>query len=264
MQTAAGSDVALAQPAVDAPAPQQVLEFRDVSKRFDDGTLALDGVSLGVRQGEFVSIVGPSGCGKSTLLRLSSGLSPITGGEIETRFSSLGYVFQDATLLPWRTVERNVELLGELDGVPRSLRRRAAAEAIQLVGLAGFEKSYPRALSGGMRMRTSLARALTRNPDPFFFDEPFGALDAITRERLNDEVQNLYTQRRFTAVFVTHALSEAIYLATRVVVMSARPGRVVAEFDIPFDYPRGPDLRFTNEFSDLSQQIAHALLEGSR
>jgi len=244
-------------PAV-APA-EPILDFVETSKRFSDGTVALQDLNLSIRPGEFVSLVGPSGCGKSTLLRIASGLSPITGGRVVTRYGSLGYVFQDATLMPWRTVQRNVELLAQLEGKPRAECRRLAREAIDLVGLSGFERHYPKALSGGMRMRVSLARSLTLNPDPFLFDEPFGALDAITRERLNDEVLRLYTDRRFTAVFVTHSISEAVYLSSRVVVMAPRPGRVIAEFDVPFDYPRTPHLRYEPEFSALSHEVAECL-----
>jgi NitT/TauT family transport system ATP-binding protein len=236
-----------------------ILDFVGLHKRFSNGTVALESLDLSIQQGEFVSLVGPSGCGKSTLLRIAAGLSPISEGRVETRFDSLGYVFQDATLMPWRTVQHNVELLAQLEGRARSDRRRLAREAIDLVGLSGFEKHYPKMLSGGMRMRVSLARALTLDPDPFLFDEPFGALDAITRERLNDEVLRLYTARRFTAVFVTHSISEAVYLSSRVVVMAPRPGRVVAEFEVPFAYPREPHLRYEPEFAALSHEIAECL-----
>jgi NitT/TauT family transport system ATP-binding protein len=238
-----------------------MLDFRGLSKTFSTGTVALDNLNLAVHLGEFVSLVGPSGCGKSTLLRIASGLSSITEGRVETRYTSLGYVFQDPTLMPWRTVHRNVELLAQLEGVSRANRRRLAAEAIELVGLSGFERHYPKMLSGGMRMRVSLARALTLNPDPFLFDEPFGALDAITRERLNDEVLKLYADRRFTAMFVTHSIAEAVYLSSRVVVMAPRPGRVIAEFRVPFEYPREPHLRYTPEFGALAHEISECMRE---
>jgi NitT/TauT family transport system ATP-binding protein len=235
------------------------LAFAAVSKRFDDGTLALLPTSCSVRPGELVSIVGPSGCGKSTLLRLAAGLTRPTTGTITVGAQNLGYVFQDPTLLPWRTVRRNVELLGELHNVPKDERRAAAAAAIETVGLTGFENKYPRALSGGMRMRASLARALTMSPEVFLFDEPFGAVDEITRERLNDELLRLFDARRFAALFVTHSVTEATFLATRVLVMSARPGTLLADIPIPFGYPRPPELRYEPEFAKVAGEIGAVL-----
>jgi NitT/TauT family transport system ATP-binding protein len=237
------------------------LAFDRVSKVFPDGTQALDEVSLQVRSGEMVSIVGPSGCGKSTLLRLASRLSAPSAGSIAVAEGNLGYVFQDATLLPWRTVQSNVELLAELAGVPRAVRARLAAEAISLTGLNGFERHRPRALSGGMRMRVSLARALTMRPRIFLFDEPFGALDEITRERLNGELLGLFERERFAGLFVTHSVGEATFLASRVLVMSARPGRIVAEIDVPFGYPRAPELRFDPDFAAVAGRISAQLRE---
>jgi NitT/TauT family transport system ATP-binding protein len=235
------------------------LRFRGVSMVYPDGTHALRETTFDVRPGEFVTVVGPSGCGKSTLLRIASGLNPPTTGSVEVDRSTLGYVFQDATLLQWRNVQRNVELLAELKGVARGERARLATEKIQLVGLSGFEKKYPKQLSGGMKMRASLARTLVLDPQVFLFDEPFGAVDEITRERLNDEVISLFGRQRFAGLFITHSISEAVFLSTRVLVMSARPGAVVAEFDIPFDFPRDPELRFDPEFARLSGQISHSL-----
>ncbi|MEI6403197.1 MAG: ABC transporter ATP-binding protein, partial [Actinomycetota bacterium] len=202
---------------------------------FPDGTHAVDNVSFDVRPGEFVTVVGPSGCGKSTLLKIASGLHDPTTGSVDVDRKSVGYVFQDATLLQWRTVQRNVELLAELEGVGKAERARRAASAIQLVGLAGFEGKYPKQLSGGMKMRASLARTLVLDPKVFLFDEPFGAVDEITRERLNDEVIQLFERERFAGLFITHSISEAVFLSTRVLVMSARPGSIVASYDIPFD-----------------------------
>ena len=226
---------------------------------FPDGTHALGETSFDVNLGEFVTVVGPSGCGKSTLLRIASGLNKPTTGFVSVDRASLGYVFQDATLLQWRNVQRNVELLAELEGVPKAERRRRATENIQLVGLTGFEKKYPKQLSGGMKMRASLARSLVLEPSVFLFDEPFGAVDEITRERLNDEVINLFERKGFAGLFITHSISEAVFLSTRILVMSARPGRIVGEFMVPFEYPRVPDLRFEPEFAELSGQISHAL-----
>src|SRR5579862_9362469 len=235
------------------------LTFAGVSKRFDDGTLALLPTSFAVRPGELVAVVGPSGCGKSTLLRLAAALTQPTTGTITVGAHNLGYVFQDATLLPWRTVRRNVELLGELHGIPKEERRAAAAAAITTVGLTGFEDKYPRALSGGMRMRASLARALTMSPDVFLFDEPFGAVDEITRERLNDELLGLFQARRFAALFVTHSVTEAAFLATRVLVMSDRPGRILTDLEVPFPYPRRPELRYDPAFARVTGRIGAAL-----
>jgi NitT/TauT family transport system ATP-binding protein len=235
------------------------LRFRGVGKRFPDGTVALADVDLEVADGEFVSVVGPSGCGKSTVLRIVSGLSRATDGTVEVRAGTLGYVFQDPTLLPWRSVRKNVELLAELEHMPKQERRQRSAEAIKLVGLTGFERHRPRALSGGMRMRVSLARSLVLQPDLFLFDEPFGALDEITRERLNDELLQLFLARRFAALFVTHSVSEAVFLSTRVIVLSPRPGRVLGDFPIPFDYPRQPQLRFSDEFAHVAARVSRCL-----
>ncbi|WP_409331311.1 ABC transporter ATP-binding protein [Trujillonella humicola] len=242
----------------------RVLHFRDVAKTFPDGTVALEGVDLDIRRGEFVTVVGPSGCGKSTLLRIASDLSPATSGEVQVDAQRIGYVFQDATLLPWRSVLKNVQLLGELHGMGRRSLEQASRDAIDLVGLTGHEKKLPRELSGGMRMRASLARSLTLDPDLFLFDEPFGALDEITRERLNDELLGLFAAKRFGALFITHSVGEAVYMSTRVLVMSGRPGHVVASFDVPFGPDRDPELRFTPEFAALSGEISHALREGHR
>jgi NitT/TauT family transport system ATP-binding protein len=241
------------------PAAPGGLTFDAVGMRFPDGTEAIREASFSVAPGEFVSIVGPSGCGKSTLLKITAGLLRATTGEIEVGAGNLGYVFQDATLLPWRTVRGNVELLGELEGLPRAQRRRAAQEAIDLVGLGGFETKYPKSLSGGMRMRASLARALTLKPRTFLFDEPFGALDEITRERLNDELLALFERERFAGLFITHSIAEAVFLSTRVLVMSARPGRIVGDFAVPFAYPRRPELRFDPAFAELSGHVSESL-----
>ncbi|MGY1839946.1 MULTISPECIES: ABC transporter ATP-binding protein [unclassified Modestobacter] len=253
-----------------APAPtvpavatrERVLHFRDVAKAFPDGTVALEGVDLDIRRGEFVTVVGPSGCGKSTLLRIASGLSPATGGGVEIEAARIGYVFQDATLLPWRSVLKNVQLLAELHGMSKTATNQASRDAIDLVGLTGHEKKLPRALSGGMKMRASLARSLTLDPDLFLFDEPFGALDEITRERLNDELIRLFHAKGFGALFITHSVSEAVYMSTRVMVMSGRPGRIVDTFDVPFGADRTPDLRFTPEFAKLAGEVSHALRAG--
>ncbi len=232
------------------------LAFNRIGMVFPDGTEALRDISFTVDKGEFVTVVGPSGCGKSTLLKIASGLLEPTGGSVAVDRDHLGYVFQDATLLQWRTVRANVELFSELNDVPTAERRQLAQEAIDLVGLKGFENHYPKSLSGGMKMRCSLARSLTLKPPVFLFDEPFGAVDEITREHLNSETQQLFQNEGFAGLFITHSISEAVFLSTKVLVMSARPGRIVAEFDIPFDYPRNPELRFDPDFAELSGRVS--------
>ena len=244
----------------EAPASSSaLLSFNNVSMTFDDGTRALDNVSFGINAGEFVTVVGPSGCGKSTLLRIASNLEANTGGTCSIDRKSIGYVFQDATLMPWRTVARNVELIAELHKLPKDERNQLSKEAIELVGLSGFEDKYPRQLSGGMRMRASLARSLVMKPKVFLFDEPFGALDEITRERLNDELLRLFQHEGFAGLFITHSITEAVYMSTKVLVMSARPGKIIAEIDVPFTYPRKHDLRYEPEFGELCGKISHAL-----
>ena len=234
------------------------IAFADVTKRFQE-VEALAPVALDVRPHEFVAVVGPSGCGKSTLLRLASGLDTPTTGHIQRNTAKIGYVFQDPTLMPWRTVRRNVELLAELDGMDRRTRSARADEILQVVGLREFAGLRPHQLSGGMKMRASLARSLLLEPDLFLFDEPFGALDQITRTRLNVELMGLFTQRRFAGIFVTHSVDEAVFLSSRVVVMSPRPGRITAEFRVPFAYPRPPQIRYEPEFAVLAGQVAAAL-----
>ncbi|MFF0268451.1 ABC transporter ATP-binding protein [Kribbella sp. NPDC004536] len=236
------------------------LKMRRVGVTFADGTAALRGVDLTVAANEFVCIVGPSGCGKTTLLRLVAGLSDPSEGMLRVAMNRLGYVFQDPTLLPWRTVRQNVELLSQLDRLPKRDRRDRRDAAIALVGLQHFAGHYPHQLSGGMRMRTSLARALTMEPDLFLLDEPFGALDELTRQRLNDELQALFVAKRFTtALFVTHSIAEAVFLASRVVVMSDRPGTIIGEVEIPFSYPRSPALRYGNDFAALAGRVSGLL-----
>lgn len=235
------------------------VRFNDISMTFPDGTHALAPTSFELAAGEFVTVVGPSGCGKSTLLRIASGLTTPTTGSVTVDRASIGYVFQDATLLPWRTVLQNVELLAELDGLPKVERRRRSLDSIELVGLSGHEDKFPKQMSGGMRMRASLARSLVLDPTVFLFDEPFGAVDEITRERLNDEVISLFMRRKFAGLFITHSISEAVFLSTRILVMSGRPGSIVGEFHVPFEYPREPDLRFDSHFAELCGDVSHAL-----
>lgn len=238
---------------------QPVISLARIGKRFPDGTEALAGIDLHVAPGQFVSVVGPSGCGKSTLLRIAAGLTQPTEGSVRVPTGQIGFVFQDPTLLPWRSVQANVELPGQLQGLPRAERRRRADDAIKLVGLDGFAQHRPRTLSGGMRMRVSLARSLTLQPELFLLDEPFGTLDEMTRERLNDELLGLFLTQRFAALFVTHSVTEAVYLSTRVVALSARPGRVLGHFEVPFGYPRAPELRFDPEFARVAARVSACL-----
>jgi NitT/TauT family transport system ATP-binding protein len=242
---------------------QPIMALARISKRFPDGTEALAEIDLRVTPGQFVSVVGPSGCGKSTMLRIAAGLEQPTEGLVSVPTDHIGYVFQDPTLLPWRSVQANVELAGELRRLPKEERRRRADNAIKLVGLEEFARHRPRTLSGGMRMRVSLARSLTLQPELFLLDEPFGTLDEITRQRLNDELLGLFLSQRFAALFVTHSVTEAVYLSTHVVVLSARPGRVLGRFEVPFDYPRAPELRFDPEFTMVAARVSACLREAA-
>ncbi len=238
----------------------QLLTIKDLSVRYPNQTLALDGVSLSLGAGEFVSIVGPSGCGKSTLLRVAAGLLVPTDGSVMKNSDHIGFVFQDPTLLPWRSVRKNVELVGELRGMGRGQRRKVADEAIEKVGLSDFADHRPGTLSGGMRMRASLARTLMTRPELLLFDEPFGAVDEMTRSRLCDDLQHLFVADSFAGLLVTHSIAEAVYLASRVLVMTDRPGRFAGEVAVPFDYPRPPEIRYTAEFAETTAAV-HALLQ---
>ena len=226
---------------------------------FPDGTQAIDDVDLTIDRGEFVTIVGPSGCGKSTLLRIISGLQQPTSGSCIVNRKSLGYVFQDSVLLPWRNVQKNVELNAELQGVPKELRKESAQKAINLVNLNDHVKKFPHQLSGGMKMRCSLARSLVSQPQVFLFDEPFGALDEMTREHLNDELLSIFLQEKFAGLFITHSIQEAVFLSTRVLVMSSQPGRFISEHTIDFSFPRAPEIRSSAEFAELCGRISHDL-----
>ncbi len=243
-----------------SPKPS-ALTFKGVGKTYANGTSTLTDINFDVTLGSFVSIVGPSGCGKSTLLRLVSGLEGITQGTLDVKLKDIGYVFQDATLLPWRTVLKNVELFAELHRVSKPDRRRRALAALNMVGLDGFEHHYPKSLSGGMRMRVSLARSLVMDPQICLFDEPFGALDEISRERLHDELLAIYQKTRFTGLFVTHSIQEAVYLSTRILVMSERPGRILGDFEIDLPYPRTQDVRFSPEYAHICKRVQSCLRE---
>ncbi len=213
-----------------------------VAKTFANGTVALDGLSLSVRAGSFTSLLGPSGCGKSTALRLMAGLGEATSGSIrlavETARRDIGFVFQEPTLMPWGTVFDNVFLPLRLAGRSRREARAGIERALDLVGLAGFADAYPRELSGGMRMRASIARALVTGPRLLLMDEPFAALDEITRFKLNDDLLALWRSEGWTVVFVTHSVFESVYLSDRILVMTPRPGRIAAEIAVDAPYPR--------------------------
>jgi NitT/TauT family transport system ATP-binding protein len=243
---------------------QPALTIEQAGMRYPNGTVAVEQVSLRLAADEFVALVGPSGCGKSTLLRLAAGLLAPTTGTVERTGARVGFVFQDPTLLPWRTVRRNVELVGELTGVSRAERRERADVALGRVGLSAVAGQLPRTLSGGMRMRVSLARTLTDRPDLLLFDEPFGSVDEITRSRLGDDLQELFRTDRFAGLFVTHSVAEAVYLSSRVLVMSNRPGRLVGEVAVPLPYPRPPDVRFSAAFGELTAQVSALLRDADQ
>ena len=240
-----------------------LVRVRDVSQVFANGVRALDGASLDIEAGEFLSVLGPSGCGKSTLLRLIADLAEPTAGAIDWPHGrpDLGFVFQEPTLMPWTTALTNVALPLKLRGVVRSEREARAAEALAGVGLQGFEKSYPRDLSGGMKMRVSIARALVTAPKLLLMDEPFAALDEITRRRLNTDLLELWQRTRFTAVFVTHSVFESVFLSQRIVVMSARPGRVRSELAIPAPYPRSEAFGTSADYAALCRLTSAQLSE---
>lgn len=238
-----------------------VLSLEHISKTFADGAPVISDVSLSVKRGEVVSIVGPSGCGKSTLLRIAARLETQTTGTSSVDTHGLGYVFQDPTLLPWRTVRANIGLLAELQHLDSTVMHARVDEAIALVGLQDHQNKYPRQLSGGMRMRVSLARSLVLHPHLFLFDEPFSALDEINRQRLNDELLKLFEQQQFGVLFVTHSVTEAVYLSSKIHVMSSRPGMISHTVEIPFGYPREADLRFDSSFGLLALEVSHALRE---
>lgn len=241
-----------------------MLSFHGVTKSFANGVKALDGASFTLAEGEFLSLVGPSGCGKSTALRLIAGLTEPSHGTLAWSGTkpSTGFVFQDAALLPWATVEKNVRLPLELKGAGEVSLGRKTGDALELVGLAGFAKSYPRELSGGMRMRVSIARALAADATLLLMDEPFAALDELTRERLNDELRALWAARNLTVVFVTHSIYESVYLSSRVVVMSARPGHVVDDISMGVPRARTPDFRLSPEYGERCKAVRAALLKG--
>ena len=243
------------------------ITLQHVHKTYSNGTIALQDLNLDIDTSSFISLVGPSGCGKSTVLRIIAGLGQMTSGKIAwsggRQQHKLAYVFQEAALMPWANVIDNVRLPLKLAGVPKVQQLSAVSEAIAQVGLQGFERCYPRELSGGMKMRVSIARALAIKPDILLMDEPFGALDEITRSRLNGDLLKLWGQMNLTVIFVTHNIYEAVYLSNRVVVMAARPGRVVAEIDVNATYPRDEDYRTSISSNEYCREVSHCLAEAS-
>jgi NitT/TauT family transport system ATP-binding protein len=250
--------------------PQRpLLTLRGVSKTFANGTAALIGVDMKILPGEFVSILGASGCGKSTLLRLIAGLTAPSSGIIDWPQSiydatgnaepALGFVFQEPTLLPWRTVSENVYLPLLLTGISRNASQDRIGHALDQVGLHGFADSYPRQLSGGMKMRVSIARALVTNPKILLMDEPFAALDEITRSKLNDELLELFARQGLTVIFVTHSVYESVYLSSRIIVMSSRPGRITADLPITLSYPRTEEFRTSPHYNECCRLVSTSL-----
>lgn len=250
------------------------VELRAVTKRYGNAHPALEDINLSIAESEFVSIIGPSGCGKSTLLKLVAGLTRLSAGSIRVAGvepvrarKMMSFMFQDATLLPWRTVQRNVELSTELHGVKKAERAAIAREMLNLVGLSQVAHQFPRQLSGGMKMRVSIARALSTRPKVLLMDEPFAALDEMTRDRLNEELLRLRAEGRWTGLFVTHSVAEAVFLSDRIIVLAAQPGRLAYDLPIRFSFPRNAELRLRPDFEeaviDVSKKL-RSVMERSR
>lgn len=246
-----------------------LISLNDITKSFSNGTVALRDMALDVHQGEFVSLLGPSGCGKSTALRIIAGLAPATTGTVswgdtpdtgmQEASHDVSFVFQEPTLMPWATVFGNVFLPLKLKGQSKAKARDAVMEALELVGLEQFESSYPRELSGGMKMRVSIARALVTRPRLLLMDEPFAALDEITRFKLNNDLLELWQRFNWTVIFVTHSVFESVYLSNRIVVMAARPGRVVDDMSIDAPYPRDETFRTSDVYTQHCREVSEAL-----
>ena len=251
------------------PSNHPLVALRGVGKGFPNGTIALEGLDLDVQAGEFVSLLGPSGCGKSTALRIIAGLSEPSEGTVEwpssptqpETESRIGFVFQEPTLMPWASVFDNVLLPLKLKGIPTKKAPARVVAALDRVGLKEFGRAYPRELSGGMRMRVSIARALVTEPRLLLMDEPFAALDEITRFKLNNDLLQLWQALRTTIVFVTHSVFESVYLSSRVVVMAARPGRIFTELAIGAPYPRDHDFRTSAEYAAFCRRASEALAQ---
>jgi NitT/TauT family transport system ATP-binding protein len=252
---------------------RRVVALRGVSKVFANGVVALDGLNVAVRDGEFVSLLGPSGCGKSTALKIIAGLIEPSGGAVEWTGGGqgrgrVGFVFQEPTLMPWARVAANVRLPLKLQGMAARASSPLVAEALSRVGLADFANTFPRELSGGMKMRVSIARALVTRPKLLLMDEPFAALDEITRFKLNDDLLALWRALGMTVVFVTHSVFESVYLSQRIVVMTPRPGRVFSELAVTPPGPRDENFRTSAEYAGFcrlaSEALGRAIIAGER
>jgi len=248
-----------------APLPP-IVEFREATKRFGEGPLVLDRLNLTVQPGAFVSLIGPSGCGKSTLLRLIAGLTPLTTGSLivdrrspDAAAADLAFVFQEPTLLPWLSVAANIELPLSLRGIAPAERSATSRRVLDLVRLSEKADAYPRQLSGGQKMRVSIARALALSPKILLLDEPFGALDEMTREHLNEELLTIRERHAWTAFFVTHSVAEAVFLSNRILIFSANPGHLHTEIPVPFPYPRTEATRRSRPFHDLIADVSRIL-----
>ena len=250
------------------PSPSPLLSLKGVEKRFDNGTIAVSDLNLDIAQSEFVSLLGPSGCGKSTALRMIAGLTKISAGSLTwsgnmpaatPKPGDISFVFQEATLMPWTSVWENVYLPLKIRGLSSEAAQDQVADALRMVGLSKFAKSYPRELSGGMKMRASIARALVTRPKVMLMDEPFAALDEMTRIKLNNDLQSLWKEHGWTIIFVTHSVYESVYISNRIVVMAARPGRIIGDMPISQPYPRDETFRTSTPYNEYCRNVSSVL-----
>jgi len=261
--------IPVVKPNVVAETDQPIVKMEKVNKIYPNGKTAVQNVSMQIRQGEFISFVGPSGCGKSTIFNMISGLITHTEGKLEILGTSpaqalkqstdVSFVFQEPTLFPWRTVLDNVSLPLEFRSFSKKEKLEKVYQVLELVGLQDYAKSLPRELSGGMRMRVSIARALVAKPKLLLMDEPFGALDEITRQKLQTELLSIWEKEKMTVLFITHNVFEAVYLSTKIAVMTPSPGKIESVIQVPLPYPREEELRTTHDFSDIAAKVSQDL-----